>query len=222
MGGFFGQLLLGTKLTIIVACGSLVFGLIFGLLGAIGSLSSNKPVQIMTITIMSIIRGLPELIVLFIFYFGGTALLTAIFHHYVELNAITAGIIALGGIFAAYATETFRGALLAVPKAQKEAAQALGMTSSYMFFHIQLPQALRHALPGLSNLWLVLLKDTALVSLIGLADLMSKAQIAASETFKPFTFYFIAALIYLTLTTISQLMLNVLTKHANKYEGKAW
>lgn len=220
LNGFFIQLLIGTKLTIIVACGALILGLILGLIGAAGSLCSNKIIRTATLLITSLIRGLPELIVIFTLYFGGTILLSKLFHHYVELNALTAGIFALSLIFAAYATETFRGAFLAVAKGQKEAAQALGLPAIYTFFHITLPQAWRHALPGLSNLWLVLLKDTALISLIGLTDLMNKAQIAANETFKPFTFYFAAAFLYLVMTTASQLIMKFLIKEANKYENK--
>lgn len=204
--GFIQQLLLGTKLTLIVAVCALCFGLLVGLLSAILELSSSKIIRIAAITCMSLIRGLPELLVLFAIYFGGTILLSKIFHHYIEVNALIAGIVALGLIFAAYAAEVFRGAFLAINSGQKEAGMALGFSNYYILTRIQLPQLWRHALPGLNNLWLVLLKDTALVSLLGLADLMSKTQIAASETHQPFTFYCVAALIYLALTSISQMI----------------
>ncbi len=121
-----------------------------------------------------------------------------------EVNAFIAGVISLGLIFAAYATQTLRGAFLALHKGQKEAAQALGLSSRRTFSHILFPQAWQIALPGLTNLWLVLLKDSALISLLGLSDLMFKAQIASSSTHQPFKFYFTAAIIFLILTSLSQ------------------
>jgi len=217
--GFLTQLLIGTKLTIIVAISALILGLIFGLIGAAASLSKNKLIRTIAFSLTSIIRGIPELIVLFTVYFGGTALLKIIFHHYVDINALFAGTFALALIFGAYATETFRGAFLAIPKGQIAASQVLGLSKKQTFFHILLPQVWRHAIPGLSNLWLVLLKDTALISLLGVADLMNKAQVAASETSKPFTFYFAAGLLYLIITTFSSAATSFITKKANKYEN---
>lgn len=217
--GFFTQLLLGARLTVLVALGALVLGLVLGLIGATATLSKNKRIKSVASTVTATIRGLPELIVLFIVYFGGTVLLTKLFGHYMEVGSLLAGIIALALIFAAYAAETLRGAFLAVDPGQKAAAQALGLSKLSTFLHILLPQVWRHALPGLSNLWLVLLKDTALVSLIGLADLMNKAQLAASETSRPFTFYFAAGFIYLLMTSVSYIAVNYFTKHANKYES---
>lgn len=225
LNGFAEQLLIGAKLTICIGISSLILGLILGLIGATASLSKNKLISAIAFSLTSFIRGVPELIVLFAVYFGGTALLTKLFHHYVDINALFAGIIALALIFAAYASETLRGAFLAVPSGQVAAAKVLGLSKNQIFFRILLPQAWRHALPGLSNLWLVLLKDTALVSLIGLADLMNKAQLAASETSKPFTFYFIAGVFYLLITTLSAIVTNCFAKNfakkANIYEKTA-
>ncbi|MGD9108478.1 MAG: ABC transporter permease subunit [Gammaproteobacteria bacterium] len=215
--GFTIQLLIGAKLTVLVAIGALIFGLIFGFIGAAAKLCKNKFINLIAGAVTSVVKGFPELIVLFVIYFGGTFLLTKIFHHYVDLNALAAGIFALALIFGAYATETLKGAFLAVPKGQAAAAQILGLTKQQTFFHILLPQVWRHALPGLSNLWLVLLKDTALISLIGLADLMSKAQLAASETSEPFTFYCAAGLLYLIMTTLSYVVIKFLIKKVNKY-----
>ncbi|MGD9152766.1 MAG: ABC transporter permease subunit [Gammaproteobacteria bacterium] len=216
--GFAAQLLIGAKLTIFVAIGSLILGLIFGLIGAAAKLCKNKFINLIAGSVTSVVKGFPELIVLFTVYFGGTALLTKLFHYYVDVNALVAGIFALSLIFGAYATETLKGAFLAVPKGQVAAAQVLGLTKKQTFFHILLPQVWRHALPGLSNLWLVLLKDTALISLIGLADLMNKAQLAASETSEPFTFYCAAGLIYLIMTTLSYVVIKYFIKKVNKYE----
>jgi His/Glu/Gln/Arg/opine family amino acid ABC transporter permease subunit len=211
------QILQGAWLTIQLAFFALILGLILGLLGAAGQLSRNKVVHSIATSIISTIRGIPELLVLFIIYFGGTALVTSIVGHYVDISSFVSGVIGLAFIFGAYSSQVFRGAFLAVPAGQLQAARALGLSRRQTFKIIQLPQAWRHALPGLGNLWLVLLKDTALVSLIGLADIMNKAQLATSATNKPFLFYLTAAFIYLVLTSVSQIFLKKLHLNANKH-----
>lgn len=213
--GFFLQLTNGAWTTLQVAVCALVLGLILGLIGAVAEFSRLPAVRFLTLGLISIIRGVPELVVIFFVYFGGTALLSALAGHYVSVSAFAAGVTALALLFGSYASQTFRGAFLAVPVGQTEAARALGLKHRQIFFHVQLPQAWRHALPGLGNLWLVLLKDTALVSLIGLADLMNKAQLASSSTHQPFTFFFVAALFYLFLTSVSQIFLTKINKKAN-------
>lgn len=218
LDGFLPQLLIGCKMTLAISCCVLPVGLALGLVGASLELSHHKILQKITVGITSTIRGLPELLVIFAIYFGGTVMLTKIFNGYTEVNAFTAGVIALGLIFGAYASQIFRGAFLAVPKGQLEAAKALGYTNWQVFSHILLPQAWRHALPGLSNLWLTSLKDSSLIALIGLAELMNKTQIAANTTHKPFVFYATAALIYLVLTTVSQIIMQYFIKRANHYE----
>ncbi|MBS0351283.1 MAG: ABC transporter permease subunit [Proteobacteria bacterium] len=203
--GYGLQILWGAGTTIAVAVSALFFGLILALLGAWGELSRNAIIRRPVLTITALIRGVPELIVLFGIYFGGSALLSWITGKDLQINSFIAGVFALGLIFAAYGAQTLRGAFLAVPFGQREAAQALGLPSAYIFCHILFPQAWRYALPGIGNLWLVLLKDSALVSLLGLSDLMNKAQLASSNTHQPFKFYMIAAIIFLILTTLSQL-----------------
>jgi His/Glu/Gln/Arg/opine family amino acid ABC transporter permease subunit len=217
--GFLPQILAGTWVTIQIASCSLVLGLALGLIGAAGESSRLRFIRYFFIAITSVIRGLPELLILFFIYFGGTILLTQMMGHYIDVNAFVAGVVALGIVFGAYASQTFRGAFLAVPSGQIEAAKALGLSGWRIFKRIYLPQAWRHALPGLGNLWLVILKDTSLVSLIGLADLMSRTQIASSTTHKPFVFYATAALIYLLLTSISQKILTVFTNKAQRHLG---
>ncbi len=217
--GFLPQILAGTWITIQIACCSLLLGLLLGLIGAAGESSRLRLIRYFFITLTSIIRGLPELLILFFIYFGGTILLTNLLGRYVNVNAFIAGVVALGIVFGAYASQTFRGAFLAVPSGQIEAAKALGLNRWQIFNCIRLPQAWRHALPGLGNLWLVILKDTSLVSLIGLADLMNRAQIASSTTHKPFTFYLLAALIYLVLTSVSQKIMTYFTHKAQRHMG---
>ncbi|MDF3054468.1 MAG: artQ [Gammaproteobacteria bacterium] len=215
--GYLPQILAGAWLTMQLAFFSLLLGLVFGLIGAAGQFSRYRIIRRITILFITSICGMPELLVLFIIYFGGTALVTYLAGHYVDVSSFVSGVLGLALIFGAYASQVFRSAFLAVPFGQSEAAHALGLSRWQIFKNIQLPQAWRHALPGLGNLWLVLLKDTALVSLIGLADLMNKTQVAISTTQKPFLFYFTAALIYLVLTSFSQICMKKLNMGANRH-----
>ncbi len=138
-------------------------------------------------------------------FFGSTQVLFILTGDYVEVSPFLSGVIALSLIFAAYAAQTLRGALKAVPNGQREAASALGISKPRAFIRVVLPpQAVRHALPGLTNQWLVLLKDTALVSLIGVTDLLKQAQLTAAATHESFTWYACAAAIYLVITLITQ------------------
>lgn len=209
--GYGVQLLGGALTTISVAVSALVLGLGMALLGAAGELSRHLWVRRVVLTCTALIRGLPELLVLFGIYFGGSALLRLLTGHDFQINAFIAGVFALGLIFAAYGAQTLRGAFLAIPPGQREAAQALSLPARRTFSHILLPQAWHYALAGLGNLWLVLLKDSALISLLGLSDLMNKAQMAASNTHQPFKFYMTAAVIFLILTTLSQVSFKKLT-----------
>jgi len=215
--GFILQILAGTLVTIKLAVCAALFGIGIGLIGASLESIKNPWLRYFAASFIFIIRGLPELLVLFFIYFGVAALLSRLFDQYVDISAFTAGVIALGLIFGAYASQVFRGAFLAIDVGQIEAGKAMGFSRLQIFWRIQLPQAWRHAIPGLGNLWLVLLKDTAIVTLIGLSDMMNQAKIAASTTHQPFTFYFIAAAIYLVITSISQKVINIFTLRANRY-----
>jgi His/Glu/Gln/Arg/opine family amino acid ABC transporter permease subunit len=215
--GFIPQLLAGTWITIKLALCALILGLLFGILGALAKLSPIKTLQWFGNGLTSIIRGLPELLVIFFIYFGGTLILSKLFGTYIEISAFISGVAALGLIFGAYASETLRGAYLAIPRGQLEAAIAFGFSHGKTFYYILLPQIWSHALPGLCNLWFVLLKDTALVSLIGLADLMRVAQNATAFSNRPFTFYLTAAGIYLVLTSISLLFAGRIEQRVNRH-----
>lgn len=217
----FGHLLLaGTWITLKLAFVSLFFGLILGLLGATAKLSSIRPLRWLGTAYTTLMRGLPELLLVLIIYFGTTELLLKLFDVYVEVSAFAAGVAALSIAFGAYATEVFRGALLEIPKGQQEAALSLGLSRFKAFWYVVLPQLWRLALPGLGNLFLVLLKDTALVSVIGLNDLMRQAYVAAGFTKLPFTFYLAAAFIYLLMTILFMQLLGQLEKRANRgYAG---
>lgn len=217
ISGFTWQILLGTLVTMKLACCAALIGIVIGLIGALLESIPSRWLRYLAGSIIFVIRGLPELLVLFFIYFGLTAILSQVFQHYVNISPFVAGVTALSLIFGAYASQVFRGAFLAIDAGQIEAAKAMSFSRAQIFTRIQIPQAWRHAIPGLGNLWLVLLKDTAIVMLIGLADLMSRAKMAASTTHQPFTFYLIAACIYLVITSVSQKLINIFTLRANRY-----
>lgn len=218
--GFGPQLLLGTWMTLKLAFASLILGLSLGLLGAILKSSRHRLLFWLGDIYSTIFRGVPELVVVLLIYFGSTGVLTAVSGWFgggfVELNPFAAGTLALGICFGAYATEVFRGALLTIPRGQYEAGLALGLPRAHIFRRLILPQLWRIALPGLGNLFMVMMKDTALVSVIGLEEVMRKASVATSVTKQPFTFYLAAACIYLTITIVAMLVLQLLEKRANR------
>lgn len=203
--GYGGVLWQGTVMTIKLGLVSVLFGLMFGLAGAAMKASGIKFFQSWATLYTTIVRGIPELLYVFFIAVAGDILIKAAFKamgytQYVELSPFLAGVLALSTMFGAYATEVFRMALGEIPKGQWEAAQSIGMRPAQIFFRIIMPQMWAVAMPGLGNLFLVLLKDTALVSIIGLKDILYYASRAAQSTQKPFTFYMTAALIYLALT----------------------
>ncbi len=207
----FGHLLLsGSWMTMQLALTSLVFGLMLGLLGAAAKLSRSPVARGIAVGYTTIIRGIPELLLVLTLYFGGAQVLMWAasffgYDEYIEVGPFAAGVAALSIAFGAYSTEVFRMAMLEIPKGQSEAAQAMGMTRNQTFLRITMPQLWRLALPGLGNLFQVLLKDTALVSVVGLNELMRQASVGAASTKEPFTFYMAAAVLYLGLTLLATL-----------------
>ena len=219
--GFGAQLAVGTLMTVEIALAALALGLLLGLGGAAAKLSRFRALRLIGGLYTTLVRGVPELLVVLIVFFGASLAVQGVarwFGHdgYVEVSPFVAGVIALGLAFGAYATEVFRGAFQAVPPGQIEAAMAVGMSRRLTFLRIRLPQVWRFALPGLGNLFLVLLKDTALVSVIGLDELMRKSTIAVSYTKEPFTFYLAAAFIYLAMTAVSMIGLHYLERRSSR------
>ena len=218
--GFGPALLAGTLMTIQLALCALALGLVLGLLGALAKTSPNRFLQWLGGTYSTIVRGVPELLWVLLIYFGTVNLMrelgSLLGHPELELNAFAAGVIALGLCFGAYATEVFRGAILAIPRGHREAGQALGLSKVRIFWRIILPQMWRIALPGLGNLFMILMKDTALVSVIGLEEIMRRSQIAVSVSKQPFNFFMIAALIYLSLTVLAMTAMYFLEKRAGR------
>jgi His/Glu/Gln/Arg/opine family amino acid ABC transporter permease subunit len=218
----YGHLLLdGTWMTIGAGLVSLAVAIVLGLAGAAGKLSKSGAARLVAQTYTTVIRGVPELVMLLLVFFGGTILLQKLFQlfgndSYVEVNAFFAGIFTIGFVYGAFATEVFRGAILAVPKGQLEAARACGMSRFLVVRRILLPQMWRFAIPGLGNTWLVLLKATSLMSVVGLDELTRKSYVAAGATKLYLQFFAMAGLIYLLLTIISMLLLTQLERYASR------
>ncbi len=206
-------------MTLGLALASLVGGMVLALAFSAAELSKRSWLVWPAATLTTLIRGLPELLVVLFIYFGSTQVLFLITGEYVEFSPFACGVLALSLLFASYATQTLRAALNAVPAGQRLAALALGLGKSHIFFRIVLPQAWRHALPGLGNQWLVLLKDTALVSLIGVNEMMRQAQMASASTYEPFTWYAAAALIYLAISLVSEFGLKQASRYTRRYGG---
>lgn len=206
-------------MTLGLALASLVGGMVLALAFSAAELSKRRWLVWPVATLTTLIRGLPELLVVLFIYFGSTQVLFLITGEYVEFSPFACGVLALSLLFASYATQTLRAALNAVPAGQQLAALALGLGKGHIFFRIVLPQAWRHALPGLGNQWLVLLKDTALVSLIGVNEMMRQAQMASASTYQPFTWYAAAALIYLAISLVSEYGLGLAARYTRRYGG---
>ncbi len=210
-------LLDGTLVTLAVAGASLAIALVLGLAGAAAKLSRSTGLRAIATTYTTVIRGVPDLVLMLLIFYGGQVgvnWLAAQLGHdgYVDINPFIAGVATIGFIFGAYLTETFRGALMAIPAGQREAGLAFGMSPLNVLWRITLPQMIRLALPGFTNNWLVLVKSTAIVSIIGLSDMMQRAGFAAGATQQPFTFYLAAAGLYLAITSVSLIALNALNQ----------
>ncbi len=200
----------GLQLTLLVGVCALLLAIAMGLLGAWGKLSGNPVARGAANTYTTVIRGVPELILLLIVYYGTPTLIQDIAEGFgwdiiINVNPFIAGVMTLGFIYGAFSTEVFRGAILAVPRGQIEAAYAAGMSRATMVRRVLLPQVWRFALPGLGNVWMVLIKATALISVIQLPELMRNSDIAARAVRLPFTFYFAASLMYLGITVVSMI-----------------
>ena len=207
----------GTVVTVQLALMALTLSVFLGFAGAFAKRSPSGPVRVLAGAYTTLVRGVPDLVLMMLLFYGGQQVLNDVgtltgWWDYVELNHFVAGVLAIGFVFGAYMTETFRGALLAIPEGQLDAGRAMGFSRVQLFTRISWPQLVRHALPGFSNNWLVLLKATALVSVIGLHDLVWNATTAGRSVREPFTFMFAVLLIYLLLTAVSDLALRRLRR----------
>ncbi|MBM7045668.1 ABC transporter permease subunit [Rhizobium lusitanum] len=219
--GWGQQLVDGLWLTIRLALATLPFGLLLGLGLALLINGNRKWLAGAATVFATTFRALPELLTLFIIYYGGGALLQTVSQFlfgtpFGEFSGFLAGMIALGIVFASFASETFVAAMRAIPKGQHEAAAALGLSRWRTFSSVIGPQLFRLALPGLGNLWFVLLKDTSLVSIISLTDLMRQTNLAVANTKEPLFFYAVACLIYLVVSMVSSGVVGVLESRSNR------
>lgn len=231
----FTLLLKASGVTLYLALSSLLLGLLLALVFAVLEANSFRWVAKTTTLLVMIIRGLPEILVVIAIYNGIPMILNAIadgftvhlfitditIQHNIEnfdISPIICGIIALSLLYASYASQTLRGAFKAISPGQRQAAQVLGLSKARILWRIELPQLWRHALPGLGNQWLVLLKDTALVSLITVNDIMMQTLSIISYTKQPFSGYLMAASLYLLISVISQWFLKKLEKKSLYFE----
>ena len=186
-------------------------------------LSKFKFLNLIANIYTTVIRGVPELLVIYLFFFGGSGAIMFVasmfgYNEYIEINAFVTGSFAIGIISGAYSTEVFRGAIQSIDKGQFEAAKVLGFSKFKQFYKIVLPQMLRLAIPNLSNVWQITLKDTSLISVTGLVEIMRQSYIAAGSTRDPLFFYSFAAVLYLSLTFISMKLINKLeVKYSRGY-----
>ena len=208
MSEYYLSILHGALLTVAASIASLCVSTVLGLLGATAKLSSKRPLVWVATLYTTVIRGIPELVLMLLVFYGAAIGINSLFEamgsdFVLDLNPFVAGVATLGFIYGAYMTETFRAAILAIPRGQMEAAWAFGMSPLQTFLRITLPQMVRYALPGYTNNWLVLIKATALVSLIGLHDMTYLAKQASAATRQPFAFLLFAAALYLVFTSMS-------------------
>ena len=211
--GWGDELLIATIMTIAVSITAMLIGFLFALIFTPLKLSKSKFLNLIGNCYTTVIRGVPELLVIYLFFFGGSGAVMYVasifgYNEYIEINAFITGSFAIGIISGAYSTEVFRGAIQSIDKGQFEASKVLGLKKPIHFFKVIMPQMLRLAIPKLSNVWQITLKDTSLISVTGLVEIMRQSYIAAGSTRDPLFFYSFAAVLYLLLTYLSMKLIN--------------
>ena len=219
--GWGDELFFATLMTLAVAITAMFIGFIFSLIFTPLKITNNKILNFIGNFYTTVIRGVPELLVIYLFFFGGSAAVMFVgkifgYGGYIEINAFITGAFSIGIISGAYSTEVFRGAIQSIDKGQFEACKVLGLNKYIYSFKIVIPQMLRLAIPNLSNVWQITLKDTSLISVTGLVEIMRQSYIAAGSTRDPLFFYSFAAILYLFLTFLSLKLFNKLEKHYSK------
>ncbi|MBP2562202.1 octopine/nopaline transport system permease protein [Neorhizobium galegae] len=219
--GWGALLLLGALTTLAVTATALAIGAVLGTIIAGAKLSGNWLLVAIGNLYTTVFRGIPELLIIYLIYFGGSSAVTAIgvamgYEGFLGLPSFAAGALAVGIISGAYQAEVFRGAYLAISKGELEAASAIGMHGRLRFRRIIMPQVWRFAIPGLGNVWQLSLKDSALVSVTGLAELMRTSQVAAGSTRQYFLFFIVGGALYLILTSLSDRVFNGAERRANR------
>jgi polar amino acid transport system permease protein len=214
----------GVFVTVALALATLPVGLAIGFLVALAKRSPESSLRLAGNIYTTIFRGLPELLTLFLVFYGAQIGIQKIVRMIdpsaaIEVNSFVSGMVALGVVFSSYASEVFLSAFKAVPAGQYEGGYAIGLSKGQTMRLVVLPQLIRIALPGLANLWLILLKDTALVSAIGLNDILRQAGVAARVTKHAFLFFGVAALIYLVLAVVSSIGIYAIERAVSRQEA---
>ena len=221
--GWGDELFRATLMTTVVSITAMLIGFSFAAIFTPLKLSKFKSLNLIANIYTTVIRGVPELLVIYLFFFGGSGAIMFVasmfgYNDYIEINAFVTGSFAIGIISGAYSTEVFRGAIQSIDEGQFEAAKVLGFSKFKQFYKIVLPQMLRLAIPNLSNVWQITLKDTSLISVTGLVEIMRQSYIAAGSTRDPLFFYSFAAVLYLFLTFVSMKLINKLeVKYSRGY-----
>ncbi|MFS8054228.1 ABC transporter permease subunit [Rhizobium sp. BR 317] len=222
--GWGGVLLSGAASTIAISAGAFLIGLVLGTAGALGKLSGNRPLCLILDLYTTAIRAIPELILIVGLYYAGTdglnRLLAAVNLPTFEMNGFAVAVAVLGFVQGAYMTEVLRGAILAIPVGQIEAAKAFGMSPTLRFRRVVLPALLPNALPGLANLWMSITKDSALVAVVGYQELALATRLAGASTKHYFIFFLASALLYLALTLASNVVFNLIERRLRRGQPK--
>ena len=219
--GWGDELFFATLMTIAVAAAALFIGFLLAAVFTSFKLSKSKFLNLVGSVYTTVFRGVPELLVIYLFFFGGSGAVMFVakifgYNGYIEVNAFITGSISIGIISGAYSTEVFRGAILSINSGQFEACKVLGLKRKIYYYKVIIPQMLRLALPNISNIWQITLKDTSLISVTGLVEIMRQSYIAAGSTRDPLFFYSFAAVLYLFLTFLSMQLFNKLEKNYSR------
>ena len=219
--GWGDEFLIATLMTLLVSIMSMGLGLFLAIITVWAKLIQNRVAKLLANFYTTVIRGVPELLVIYLIFFGGNAVVMKIakifgYNGYIELNAFTIATIAIAIISATYSSEVLRAAYLSISKGQLEAARALGMNKFSIFIKVICPQVIRYALPGIGNVWQITLKDTSLISVTGLVEIMRQSRISSNVEHSPLTFLITAAILYLCLTTFSGKFFKYLEMHYSK------
>ncbi|WP_438750348.1 ABC transporter permease [Pararhizobium sp. O133] len=218
--GWGGVLLKGLMNSIIIAIGGYTFGLVLGIGGAVGKLYGGPITRDLMECYTTIVRAVPELVLILLLYYAGTDLLNHLLVFFglgeVDISGLAAGIFVIGIVQGAYSTEVLRGSIKAVPAGQIEAARAYGMSPTKVMTRITLPAMLPYAIPGLSNLWLIATKDTALLAVVGFSELTLVTRQAAGATKAYLLFFCAAGALYLALTLVSDLVIKIIERRARR------
>ena len=215
--GWGGNLLRGLFNSVLIAVGAYSIGIIFGIGGAFGKLYGGPIAKDLLEVYTTVVRAVPELVLILILYYAGTDVLNqlsaALGFGPVDISGLAAGIFVIGVVQGAYSTEVLRGAIKAVPAGQIEAARAYGMSPLQIMRRVTLPAMLPHAIPGLSNLWLIATKDTALLAVVGFSELTLVTRQAAGATKHYLLFFLAAGVLYLALTLVSNVIIGIIERH---------